>query len=71
MRQNFIDDVLILNTRGDFYESVVMISNLDNGIEEALELLCTGHCDMTLCCGASVSISGSNRPILGVLSISN
>ena len=58
MRQNSIGDILILNAGGDVYRCIAMAENLDIAVEK---LLRTGHCDMTLNCGANVSIRDSIR----------
>ena len=48
MRQDAIDNVLVLNTGDDFDGSTTAIANfnVDIDIEDALESLGPGHCDV-------------------------
>ena len=46
MSQDAIDDVLVLNTGDDFDGSSTAITNVNVDIEDALESLGPGHCDV-------------------------
>ena len=46
MRQDAIDNVLVLNTGDDLYRSTAAITNVNVDIEDAIESLGPGHCDV-------------------------
>ena len=61
MRQNSIDDVLVLDTRNHFDRPAAATADLDIDVEYALEPLCPGGDaeSMAACCSAAVRPSES------------
>ena len=55
MSQDAIDDVLALNRGDDLYRSTAMTADLDIDIEDALESLGPGHCDVPFSGGVKPS----------------